>query len=102
MVAPFFVWRRAVVMDKKKKKSSLDIYLISALLYIVIWSVAFFLAWIVKGIEPSTLEACILAPGIAEMICTAWIQSGKNKYQNGGKTDGGIEIDNLDDIQEEG
>lgn len=61
---------------------NLDKYVIGAMLYILAWSVAFFVSWIVLGEEPSTLEGCILAPGVVELVCTAFIQRGKSGQQD--------------------
>lgn len=68
---------------------SLDKYVIGAMLYIMAWSVAFFVSWSVLHEEPSTLEGCILAPGVVELVCTAIIQRGKNSQsdQNGANDD---------------
>lgn len=57
---------------------TLDKYIIAATLYIIFWSVAFFISWLIKGEEPSVLEGCILAPGVVELVCGAIIQHGKN------------------------
>lgn len=65
---------------RKKKKKSLDMYVITALLYIIAWSVTFFVAWVVKDNEPSVLEGCILAPGVVELVACAWIKAGKTKW----------------------
>lgn len=66
--------------SRQNKREKMDVFVLSAMLYIVAWSVAFFIAWLVKNNEPGVLEGCILAPGVAELICTAWIKSSKNKY----------------------
>lgn len=66
-------------MENEKKKNDLDVFVYLAFGYIAIWSLLFFIAWCVYQIEPSTLEACILAPGVIELICTAYIQSHKPK-----------------------
>ena len=60
-----------------KKTKSLDKYVVAAMIYIFGWSIAFFVAWIVKGEEPSVLEGCILSPGVVELVCAAWIKRGK-------------------------
>ena len=56
---------------------SLDRYVVTAMLYILGWSIAFYVAWIIKGEEPSVLEGCILTPGAVELVCAAWIKNGK-------------------------
>lgn len=63
--------------------NKLDKYLLWAIIYIAAWSVAFFVAWIIKGEEPSVLEGCILAPGVVEMIVCALIKRGNTKYDKG-------------------
>lgn len=60
-----------------RKLKNLDRYVVTAMLYICGWSIAFFIAWIVKGEEPSVLEGCILSPGVVELVCAAWIKRGK-------------------------
>ena len=66
---------------------NLDKYVIGAMLYIMAWSVAF-LSWLVLHEEPSTLEGCILAPGVVELVCTAIIQRGKNgQFDQSGAND---------------
>lgn len=60
-----------------KKTKNLDKYVVAAMLYIVVWSIAFFTAWMIKGEEPSVLEGCILSPGVVELVCAAWIKRGK-------------------------
>lgn len=57
----------------------LDRYVLGAMLYIIGWSVAFFVAWLVKNQEAAVLEGCILAPGAVELVCAAWIKQGKGK-----------------------
>lgn len=61
-----------------KKVDNLSKWVIAAALYIVTWSIVFFIAWVVKGDEPSVLEGCILTPGVVELICSAVIKHGKN------------------------
>lgn len=61
------------------KMKSLDKYVVIAMLYIFGWSLAFFIAWLIFREEPSVLEGCILAPGVVELVCTAFIQHGKKK-----------------------
>lgn len=65
---------------RKKKWKGLDKYLLGAVIYIVGWSVAFFVSWLFLKQEPSILEGCILAPGVVEMIACAFIKQGKTKY----------------------
>lgn len=59
----------------------LDKYVLIAMVYIFGWSLAFFIAWLVLGEEPSVLEGCILTPGVVELVCTAFIKSGKRKKE---------------------
>lgn len=66
-----------------KKIDNLSKWVIAAALYIVAWSVVFFIAWLVKGEEPSVLEGCILTPGVVELICSAVIKRGKTIYETG-------------------
>lgn len=66
-----------------KKIDNLSKWVIVAALYIVAWSVVFFIAWLVKGEEPSVLEGCILTPGVVELICSAVIKRGKTTYETG-------------------
>lgn len=66
---------------------TLDKYLLWAIEYIVGWSIAFFIAWLKLGVEPSTLEGCILAPAVIEMVACAFIQHGKNGGSNDKGTD---------------
>lgn len=58
-------------------KNDLDKFVIAALIYIAIWSVLFFISWCIYKIEPNTLEACILAPGVIELMCTSYIKTHK-------------------------
>lgn len=77
----------------------LDRYVLIAMLYIFGWSVAFFVAWLVLREEPSVLEGCILTPGVVELVCTAFIKSGK-RHKDGDiseSTDDEIEIIDLED-----
>lgn len=60
-----------------RKLKNLDRYVVTAMVYIFGWSIAFFVAWLVKGEEPSVLEGCILSPGVVELVCAAWIKRGK-------------------------
>lgn len=71
----------------------LDKYVLIAMLYIFGWSLAFFIAWLVKGEEPSVLEGCILTPGVVELVCTAFIKHGKNK------DDDSISIEDWEDVE---
>lgn len=66
---------------------TLDKYLLWAIAYIVAWSIAFFIAWIKFQIEPTTLEGCILAPAVVEMVACAFIQHGKTGKNNEQGTD---------------
>lgn len=84
---------------------TLDKYVIGAMAYIFGWSLAFFAAWICLGEEPSTLEGCILAPGVVELVCTAIIQRGKVKdvTDKTKPSDDGLEfIDMVDDEEAKG
>jgi hypothetical protein len=81
---------------------TLDKYVIGAMAYIFGWSLAFFAAWICLGEEPSTLEGCILAPGVVELVCTAVIQRGK-VIDKAKPSDDGLEfIDMVDDEEAKG
>lgn len=60
----------------------LDKYVLIAMVYIFGWSLAFFIAWLVLGEEPSVLEGCILTPGVVELVCTAFIKSGKKHKED--------------------
>lgn len=66
-----------------KKIDNLSKWVIAAALYIVAWSIVFFIAWLVKGEEPSVLEGCILTPGVVELICSAVIKRGKTTCESG-------------------
>lgn len=66
-----------------KKIDNLSKWVIAAALYIVAWSVVFFIAWLVKGEEPSVLEGCILTPGVVELVCSTVIKRGKTTYETG-------------------
>lgn len=63
----------------KKKLDKLDLYVIGSAVYIAAWSVAFFIAWCLMETEPNTLEGCILAPGVVEMVMCAIIKRGKQQ-----------------------
>lgn len=80
----------------------LDKYVLTAMLYIFGWSLAFFIAWIVIGEEPSILEGCILTPGVVELICTAYIKLGKKSNPTTETNDDFeiIDIENLEDTEE--
>lgn len=84
---------------KRRKKNgsawkSLDVYVAVAAFYIIGWSVAFFVPWVMLELEPGTLEGCILAPGVVELVCTAWIKQDKRKYENPiKKKSSGINLD---------
>lgn len=65
----------------KKKMDNLTKWTLAAALYIVFWSITFFIAWCLKGEEPGILEGCILAPGVTELICGAVLKLGKNKKE---------------------
>lgn len=75
---------------------SLDKYVIGAMLYILSWSIAFFVSWVILHEEPSTLEGCILTPGVVELVCTAIIQHGKRDQSKSDETDdvSYIDVDN--------
>ncbi|SDZ87949.1 hypothetical protein SAMN02745687_00909 [Lachnospiraceae bacterium NK3A20] len=80
----------------------LDMYIVLAMLYITGWSIAFFIAWIRLGVEPSTLEGCILTPGVVELVCGAWIKSGRQKAErersrDAPEPDDELEIYDIDD-----
>lgn len=81
---------------------NLDKYVIGAMLYILAWSVAFFVSWIVLHEEPSTLEGCILAPGVVELVCTAVIQHGKNGQQDQSGTNDDVEYFDADNEEVKG
>lgn len=76
-----------------KKTKSLDKYVVAAMIYIVAWSVAFFISWIVFQNEPSVLEGCILSPGVAELVCCAWIK--QKKPEEKPTDDDGIEWEDM-------
>lgn len=80
---------------------TLDKYVLGAMAYIFGWSLAFFVAWVCMREEPSTLEGCILAPGVVELICTAVIQHGK-KEKNDQPADDGIEYYDIDEKETKG
>lgn len=63
-------------------KNDLDKFVIAALIYIAIWSVLFFISWCIFKTEPNTLEACILAPGVIELMCTSYIKTHKKIDSN--------------------
>lgn len=88
--------------SRGEQLKNLDKYVVGAMLYILAWSVVFFVSWIVKGEEPSTLEGCILAPGVVELVCTAIIQHGKNGQlgQNGANDD--VEYFDVDNEEAKG
>lgn len=92
---------------RKKKIKGLDKYVIVSLLYIVAWSIAFFVAWIKFQSEPSILEGCILTPGVVELVACAFIKSGKEQknadspnfvsnMQYDGLSDNGSDQENVD------
>lgn len=66
-----------------KNIDNLSKWVIAAALYIVTWSVVFFIAWLVKGEEPSVLEGCILTPGVVELVCSAVIKRSKTNSESG-------------------
>lgn len=66
-----------------KNIDNLSKWVIAAALYIVTWSVVFFIAWLVKGEEPSVLEGYILTPGVVELVCSAVIKRGKTNSESG-------------------
>ena len=66
-----------------KNIDNLSKWVIAAALYIVTWSVVFFVAWMMKGEEPSVLEGCILTPGVVELICSAGIKRGRTTSGSG-------------------
>lgn len=72
-------------MKKKFKDLGLDGYVLGAVLYIVGWSIVFFIAWLVIREEPAVLEGCILTPGVVELGYTAWLRSNKRKYDKENK-----------------
>lgn len=69
---------------------TLDRYVLGAMIYISGWSIAFFISWILTGAEPSTLEGCILSPGVVELICTTIIKKSKGG-ESGDDSDGNEE-----------
>lgn len=64
-----------------KKKDHITFWTVAAALYIVGWSVTFFIAWCVFREEPGILEGCILAPGVVELVMAAVLKLGKNKKE---------------------
>ena len=60
---------------KDKELHKIDVFVIGACIYLILFSLAFFIAWCLLGVEPSTLEACILAPGVIELMCTTYIKT---------------------------
>lgn len=76
----------------------LDKYVLIAMVYIFGWSLAFFIAWLVLGEEPSVLEGCILTPGVVELVCTAFIKSGK-KHKDGSESEEVEQLPEEDEIQ---
>lgn len=77
----------------------LDKYVLIAMVYIFGWSLAFFIAWLVLGEEPSVLEGCILTPGVVELVCTAFIKSGKRKKEEAAGSEGVEQLPGEDEIQ---
>lgn len=65
----------------KKKKDNITKWTIAAALYIVGWSVTFFVSWCVFREEPGILEGCILAPGVVELVMSAVLKLGKNNKE---------------------
>lgn len=77
----------------------LDKYVLIAMVYIFGWSLAFFIAWLVLGEEPSVLEGCILTPGVVELVCTAFIKSGKKHKEEAAGSEEVEQLPEEDEIQ---